>query len=87
MAAYIRCPECQFCIGAYAEFIDKARQAIFNDAIYNKNSPYANFDPEKMVFNPSITPSSEPLFEAIKLKNRCCRMHAVTPVKFDKMFK
>ena len=87
MAAYIRCPECAFCIGKYAEFVDKARQAIYNEAVFNKTSEYADYDPEKMVFNPSVTPSLEPLFEAIGIKNRCCRMHLIAKTEFDKIYK
>lgn len=87
MAAYIRCPECQFCIGKYADFVDKARQAIYDDHVFGKTSEYADYDPEKMVFNPSIAPSLETLFDAIGIENRCCRMHLVAKVEFDKMYK
>ena len=87
MASYIRCPECGFCIGKYTEFIDKAKQAIYDDVIFSKNSEFANYDPEKMMFNPSTAPSLEGLFEAVGIKNRCCRMHAISKTEFDKMYK
>lgn len=87
MPTFIRCPECGFHIGAYQEFIDSARSSIYNEKVFNSNNKFAKYDPEKMVFNPSITPSLEPLFNAIGLKNRCCRMHTTTKVDFSKMYK
>lgn len=85
MAAYIRCPECAFCIGKYAKFFDKAKQALYKEHI--ENSSYKDYDPEKMVFNPEITPSLENLFDELGIKNRCCRMHLVTKTEFDKIYK
>jgi DNA-directed RNA polymerase subunit N (RpoN/RPB10) len=82
-----RCPECAFCIGKYVKFIDSAREAIYNNVIFGDKSKYVDYDPEKMVFDPSITPSIEHVFDAIGIKNRCCRMHLVTKKAFDKIYK
>jgi hypothetical protein len=87
MATYIRCPECSFCIGKYADFVDRAKQAIYNDAIFRSNSKYAEYDPEKMVFNPQIVPSLEIVWNALNIKNRCCRQHLLSKTEFDKMYK
>jgi hypothetical protein len=87
MATFIRCPECSFCVGKYAEFFECAKQAIYSDAVFGDKSKYANYDPEKMVFNPNITISLEHLFDALKIKNRCCRMHMVAKTEFDKIYK
>lgn len=87
MATYIRCPECAFCIGMYAEYIDRAKQAIYDDVIFGNKSQYANYNPEKMTFNSSIAPSLQHLFEAVGINNRCCRMHLVAKTEFDKIYK
>lgn len=89
MASYIRCPECGFCIGKYAEFIDKARQAINEETIFSSKSQYANYDPEKMIFNSAITPSLEVVFDSvgINIQNRCCRTHLTGNTPFDKAYK
>ena len=87
MAAYIRCPECMFLSGIYAEFIDKARQSIYSDVIFNNKSKFANYNPEKMCFNSNITPSLEPLFKALEIDNPCCRMHCIAKTEFDKIYK
>ena len=78
MTSYIRCPSCAFCIGPYYEFVDHARQSLY------KKLP--NNDPEKFVFN-NLTPSLEPIFEAIGIKNRCCRMHLLSRTEFDRIYK
>jgi DNA-directed RNA polymerase subunit N (RpoN/RPB10) len=87
MPTFIRCPECGNNIGAYQQFIDAAKAAIYAEKVFNSKTNHSNYDPEKMIFDPSITPSLEPLFNAIGLKLRCCRMHSVTKVDFDKMYK
>lgn len=87
MSSYIRCPECSRCIGKYANFIEKAKQAIYNEEVFGENKAYANYDPEKMCFSPNISPSLEHLFDAVGIINRCCRMHIVTKTHFDRMYK
>jgi len=87
MATFIRCPECAFCIGPYAEFVEQAKQAIYASHVFGSKSQYTKYDPEKMSFDPSIAPSLEKLFDAIELKNRCCRMHIVAKTEFDKIYK
>lgn len=84
MAVYIRCPSCGFCIGKYVLFVDIARNAILNNALSEK---YGIYDPEKMIFTNNVLPTLEPLFEALCIKNRCCRMHLVTKTEYDKGYK
>lgn len=87
MASYIRCPSCGFCIGKYTTFVDLAKQTILNDSIFNGKSEYKDYDPEKIMLNPNITPNLENLFNMIGIKNRCCRMHIISGAKFDKTYK
>jgi DNA-directed RNA polymerase subunit N (RpoN/RPB10) len=87
MAAFIRCPECSFCIGKYMEFIEHAKESIYEDKVFGSNSQFSNYDPEKMVFNPDIIPSLENLFNAVGIINRCCRMHIVSKTEFSKIYK
>jgi DNA-directed RNA polymerase subunit N (RpoN/RPB10) len=87
MSSFIRCPECGFCIGKYTEFINKAKDAIYEKEVFGPDSKYSSYSPDKMVFDPSITPSLEPLFEALNIKNRCCRMHSVTRTDFAQIYK
>ena len=87
MPSFIRCPDCGFHIGVYQKFVDEAQSAIYNEKIFNGDNKFTQYDPEKMVFDSSITPSLEPLFNAIGIKNRCCRMHMITKVDFSKMYK
>lgn len=86
MSTYIRCPECSFCIGLYSEFVDNACRVMVKKHIY-ENKQYNDYDPEKIVFKPSITPNLEPLFNALEIKNRCCRMHLIAKTEFDKIYK
>ena len=87
MAYYIRCPECSFCIGHYVDFIEVARISMYSSIIYNKDSKYKDYHPEKIVFNPSITPELGPLLNSLNIKNICCRTHIISIVKFDKQYK
>ncbi len=87
MAFFNRCPECAFTIGKYIEFIDAAKQAIYKEKIFNKSSKYAEYDPEKMIFNSNITPNIEKLYDACGIENRCCRMHISSKTEFDKEYK
>lgn len=83
MSSYIRCPECSKCIGKYVEFIEKARQSLYEDKVFRKTSKFSKIDPEKLCFNPNVTPSLEKIFEAIDIKKICCRMHLSSGVRFE----
>jgi len=83
MATYTRCPECGYTIGKYSEFVNNARASIYNTTVYSKNSSNNNIDPSKLFFNPNIVPSIEIIFNALEIKNRCCRMHLVNKTTFD----
>jgi len=87
MASCIRCPECCFCIGKLSDFVTLAKNAIYQESIFSENSKHANYDPEKMCFNPSITPSLEKIFDALNIKHRCCRMRLVAKTHFDRIYK
>lgn len=86
MAHYIRCPECAFCIGKYYEFIDLAKQAQNLDAAAQDNK-FTGCNPEKIQFATNAVPTLEGIFNALKIKNRCCRMHIMGKTEFDKMYK
>lgn len=88
MASFLRCPECGFTLMYYSDFIEQAKLAVYHDAIFSNKSKYSNYDPEKMCFNPNITPSLEKVFDVLPVFNRrCCRMRSVTKKHFDTMYK
>lgn len=87
MASFVRCPSCSFVIGMYMRYVNLAKQAINEEAIYGEKSKYSEYDPEKISFNPDITPSMEKLFDALNIKKRCCRMHLLTVTEFDTYYK
>ncbi len=87
MTSYIRCPECAKCIGIYAEFVTKAKNAIYDNEIFNDKSKEKNYDPEKIVFNSNITPNLENIFDLLQITNRCCRIHLMSSTEFDKIYK
>ena len=87
MASFIRCPECGFCIGMYIKFVDEAKAALYKEKVYNKDSEYAKYDPEKLYFKPNVMPTLGPVFDCLGINNRCCRMHILTKTEFDKMYK
>lgn len=86
MSAFIRCPECGFCIGMFARFFQAAQKALINEKVFAKDAPYSDYDPDKMFFKPEIVPPMEPVFDALKIKNMCCRMHLLTNVQYDKQY-
>jgi len=67
------------------EFVDKAKDALFKEHIFN-NTSYAQYHPDKINFNANITPTLEPIFDALEIKNRCCRMHLMTKTDFDRIY-
>jgi len=81
MATYIRCPECSNLLGKYSNFIIAARKSINEESIFK--GKYKKVSPDKMFFNPNIVPDNEIIFNALNIKNRCCRMHLVTKTTFD----
>lgn len=85
MAQFIRCPTCSFYIGAYMEFLDNARQAIYAKEL--KNSDYKDYDPGKLTLCPGSVPPLEPIFDALNIKNRCCRMRMTSAMPMDKLYK
>jgi len=83
---FILCPECGFCIGKYMQFIDAAKYAIYEEKVFT-NPEFKDYAPDKMAFAAGITPTLEPLFDALRIKNRCCRMHIMAKTDFDKRYK
>lgn len=86
MTSFIRCPECGYCIGKYMEFIDAAKQAVYEKEVFSSDK-YSSYSPEKMVFDASVTPSLECLFDAVGIDNPCCRMHITSKTNFNKLYK
>jgi hypothetical protein len=87
MNQFIRCPSCKFCFGPYIEFFDKAKTSLYEDVVFGPKSEYKDYDPEKLTLNPGSVPSLEELFDALEIKNRCCRMRISNKMEFDKMYK
>ena len=87
MATFIRCPSCGFCFGPFMEFVNNARQALYQEKVFGGTSDFKEYDPEKLAFNPGAVPTLEPIFDALDIKNRCCRMRVLTRTDFDKNFK
>jgi len=87
MAQFIRCPPCGFCIGMYMQAFDAAKIALYEDTVFATDSKLAGYDPEKLSLLPGSTPPLEPIFDALGIKNRCCRMHMMTKVDFDRQYK
>jgi DNA-directed RNA polymerase subunit N (RpoN/RPB10) len=85
MAAFIRCPSCGFCIGKYFEFFDHAKHAFITSSI--NESKHKDYDPEKLSFTPGAVPPLEPIFDAINIKNRCCRMRIMTRTNLESQYK
>jgi len=84
---FIRCPSCGRCIATYIEFFNKAKHAYYTEVLYGNDSDLKDFDPEKLALNPGSTPPLEELLNAIGIKNRCCRIHIMTTMDFDKLYK
>lgn len=87
MAKFIICPESAFPIGMFSKYIEIASQIIYDQKIYGVGSQYADYDASKIVFNPTIAPNLEDLFDALGITNRCCRMHLISNAPFDKAYK
>ncbi len=84
MSTFIRCPHCAMCIGVFYDFFQEARR-IYTEEL--TDTKYKDYDPEKLIFNHSITPPLEDILDAIGIKNRCCRMHLISVERFDKLYK
>ena len=86
MSAFIKCTSCGFSIGEYAIFYNTAKQALLKEHM-NNNPNFAKYDPEKLALTPNNIPTMEIIFDAINIKNRCCRLHLFTATSFDKAYK
>ncbi len=78
MPVFIICPECRNLIGHYYEFVNQAIIAQNKHKLHNKNSSYDEFDPKKILLNGSILDPTENIFNALNIKNRCCRIRLLT---------
>jgi hypothetical protein len=85
MSQFIRCPECSFCIGLYMNFIDKARQLLYIEAL--EKSEYKDYDPDKLTLCSGVVPPLEDIYNALSIKNRCCRTHILAALQLDKLYK
>ncbi len=82
MASYPRCPECGNYLNRYSVFFAEARRALNQEAVQDNKSKFANYNAEKMVFNPETTIKLGDLLDALGLVNICCRNHMFTCVDF-----
>ena len=87
MAQFITCPSCSFCFAPYMEFFDLARQSKYREEVFGKDSAIKDYDPEKLALNPGTTSALEPIFNVLKIQNRCCRMRMLTKMELDKLYK
>ena len=85
MSQFIRCPTCAFYFGPYMEFFDIARQAIYEEEL--KKNEYNEYDPDKLMLCPGSVPPLEDIFNALNIKNRCCRMRMLGAMPMDKLYK
>jgi DNA-directed RNA polymerase subunit N (RpoN/RPB10) len=87
MASFIRCPSCGFTIGLYTKFFDQAKHSLFQKVLFSGNAEYSEYDPEKLALNPGSVPPLEEIFDALEIKNRCCRARLTTKTDFDNTYK
>lgn len=83
----IRCPSCCACLGYYEEFIMHARHALYMNLLFEKGAPHMDIDPHKVDFKPGLAPPLEPIFDALNITNRCCRLHITTRKEVDEIYK
>jgi hypothetical protein len=69
------------------QFFDEAKRAIFEEKVFGGDSKVSDFDPEKIALNPDNIPTLEIVFDAMQIKNRCCRMRLLTKTDFDRAYK
>jgi hypothetical protein len=86
MAQFITCPSCSFCFAPYMEFFDLARQAKYQEEVFDSKSTVKDYDPEKLALNPGSVSSLKDIFDALNIKNRCCRMRMLTKMELDKIY-
>lgn len=80
---FINCPSCGFCYSQYYHFIDCAKKAIFLNEIYAKDSKYKDYDPDKLSLAPANLPPLGVIFDALNIKNLCCRMRLTSRIDFS----
>ena len=86
MTNFIKCPSCGFCIGLYLQFYDISKTALLKDHLLN-NKNLSSYDPEKLALKPNNIPTMEIIFDAMGIKNRCCRMRIFCKTDFDLAYK
>jgi DNA-directed RNA polymerase subunit N (RpoN/RPB10) len=82
MEHYILCPECGDCLGRYASFVEEARKVLQAKQLADQK-----IDESKLETQPGAVPPLEPIFDALEISLRCCRMHLLTRVDFSKWAK
>ena len=78
MSAYKRCPECGYYLAKFTIFFTEAKKVL-----YNKTYNNSQIDPEKIILKKNKLPPLEIIFDALEIKNRCCRMHIFTKSNID----
>jgi hypothetical protein len=68
------------------EFFDKAKQAMYQETVFANTSKVKDYDPEKLALNPGAAPKLQPIFDALEINNRCCRIRMMTVMAFDQMY-
>jgi DNA-directed RNA polymerase subunit N (RpoN/RPB10) len=81
MSGYSRCPECGWCIGELEDAYD-----ILSAYFKIKNVKDPNIRPDKLLITKDILADEQPIFEALGIKNMCCRTHLMTKYPFDSIY-
>jgi hypothetical protein len=81
---YIACGECGNTIAMYYRFFDAAKRAYYAKYLYS-NKKMKDIDPSKLVFIKNNEIDLQPIFEALKIDNDCCRMHIISKTQIGNM--
>ena len=87
MDTYIRCSACAFCVSKYYEFFDNAKIALYNKEVFGSGSKVAGYDVDKLFLVSDGIPPLEIIFDALNIKNECCRKTLLTRMDYDKHYK
>lgn len=80
---YSRCPECGKLIGVFQVFFQKAKEAIYQEEVFQDGAEYSEHAPEKLQFLEGVLPNLSALFKALGIKNVCCQTHIGTHTDFQ----
>lgn len=83
MSYFLDCPSCGKTLSIYYDFMNIAKQALFNEKI---KSEYKDYDPKNLQCKVGALPNLEEIYDALEIKKRCCRMRMTTITNLDKIY-